>query len=243
MTVTQKLEKKIESLPSGNTFKYDSLNIQPQEYSAASKAMERLIKKGTVKRVSTGLFYKPKETVFGELRPKEEELIKPYLFKDGKRIAYVTGSALYNRLGLTTQVPKTIQIASRIKRIYINNEKVKAKPVKSYVEVSEDNYKLLELLDALKDFGNISDLDKKSGIKILRKKINALSKRDRAKLIRYALKYPPRARALLGAILMGTNNIEISKLEKLKSSLNPLSNYDLGLSKNILKSVQDWNIE
>ena len=35
---------------------------------AKGSTIERLIRKGIIKRVSTGVFYKPKQTAFGELR-------------------------------------------------------------------------------------------------------------------------------------------------------------------------------
>lgn len=241
MTVAQKIEKSINRFPVGETFKYDRLNIKAKEYSAATKAMQRFIEKGTVKRVSTGLFYKPKESMFGDLSPREEKLIEPYLYENGKRIAYITGLSLYNRLGLTSQVPKTLKIASRAKRIYVNNKKVSAKPVKSYVDVTEQNYQLLELLDALKDFTNIPDLDKASGIQLLSNKIKVLEEKSQIQLVRFGLKYPPRARALLGAILE-KENIKASNIKKLHDSLNPLSEYDLGLS-NVLINADNWNIK
>jgi len=137
MGVTQNIQKQISKLADGTTFKYEQLDIEPQEFSATAKAIERLIAKGVIKRVSTGVFYKPKKTVFGELKPNEEEILKPYLFEKGKRIAYITGTSLYNRLGLTTQVPKSIKIASRDKRITVSNGNVKASPVKSYVDVTD----------------------------------------------------------------------------------------------------------
>jgi len=112
----------------GTTFKYQQLGIDQSEYSAAAKALERLIKKGVVKRVTTGVFYKPKQSAFGELRPREDELLKPYLFHDGKRIAYITGGSLYNRMGLTTQVPKTIKVASKVKRVTTKIGKIHGAP-------------------------------------------------------------------------------------------------------------------
>src|SRR5690625_615673 len=241
MTVAQKIEKSINRFPVGETFKYDRLNIKAKEYSAATKAMQRLIEKGKVRRVSTGLFYKPKESMFGDLPPREEKLIEPYLYEDGKRIAYITGLSLYNRLVLTTQVPKSLKIASREKRIYVNNQKVSAKPVKSYVDVTEQNYQLLGLLDALKDFDNIPDLDKASGIQLLSNKINTLEGSEQNKLVQLGLKYPPRARALLGAILE-KENIETSNIQRLRDRLNPLSEYDLELSK-VLNNADNRNIK
>ncbi len=75
MKVTEKIQMKITGMKEGTTFKYQHLGIDQSEYSAAAKAIERLIKKGIVKRVSTGVFYKPKQSAFGELRPREEELL------------------------------------------------------------------------------------------------------------------------------------------------------------------------
>ena len=64
MKVAQKIENKIKTLKEGTTFKYQQLSIESNEYSAAAKAIERLIEKGIIKRVSTGVFYKPKQTIF-----------------------------------------------------------------------------------------------------------------------------------------------------------------------------------
>lgn len=240
MKVTEKIEQRINRMQVGTTFKYQQLGIDQSDYGAAAKAMERFIKKGMIKRVSTGVFYKPKQSAFGELKPREDELLKPYLFQDGKRIAYITGGSLYNRMGLTTQVSKTIKVASKVKRVTTKIGKTQVKPVKSYVDVTNENYYLLEILDALKDFKVISDLDKKSAIALLKNKINKLSKNDQSKIIRYALKYPPRVIALLGAIL------ELSKkkdgLESLRTNLNPLTTYNLGIKKETLPTAPEWNI-
>lgn len=239
MNIAKKIEKKIKIIEKGNTFTYKDLAIKKKEYSATSKTIERLIKKGIIKRISTGVFYKPKQTVFGELKPDEEKIITPYLFKNGKRIAYITGLLLYNKMGLTTQIPKEISIASNKKRIYISKGNIKASAVKSYVEVTDENYKFLELLDTIKDFKNIPDIDKKSAIKILTNKILELNNKQKTELIEIALEYPPRVRALLGAIFenIGEN------IEKLDDSLNPLSEYKFGITKEILPTIEKWNIK
>jgi hypothetical protein len=241
MYIAEKIKKKINGMKDGTTFRYQQLGITPHEYPAAAKAIERLIRQGIIKRATTGVFYKPKQSPFGELQPREEELLKPYLFEDNKRIAYVTGLGLFNRLGLTTQVPKTIKVASKSKRVTARIGQVAVKPVTSYVEVNNENYRLLELLDALKDFKTIPDLDKKSAITILRNKIKALEVNDLARLIRYSYKYPPRTRAFLGAILAETKKSENEMT--LRESLNPLTSYKLGINSQMLPSATKWNIE
>jgi len=240
MKVAEKIEKQIEKMQDGTTFKYQELAIAPEEYSAATKAIERLIKKGLISRASTGLFYKPKKTAFGSLKPKEEELLKPYLFDGQARVAYITGTALYNRMGLTTQVPKNIRVASRSKRIAIRVGSIQVKPVKSYVEVNDENYYLMELLDVLKDFKTIPDTEKGQVIKFMLQKFKALSKKERDNLVNIAIKYPPRVRAFTGALL---NEIYPAKpVQELKKSINPLTIYEFGINKKLLPGLQYWNI-
>ncbi len=241
MTISKKIEERIKNIEKGNIFTYQDLSIKKEEYSAASKTIERLIKKEIIKRISTGVFYKPKQTVFGELKPDEEKIITPYLFKNGRRIAYITGLLLYNKMGLTSQIPKEISIASREKRIYISRGNIKANAVKSYVEITNENYRLLELLDAIKDLKKIPDLDKKSAITILTNNLLELNNEERKELIKIALAYPPRVRAFLGAFLENMDkNIDTTNLD---DSLNPLSEYRLGITKEILPTVEKWNIK
>ena len=240
MTISKKIEDKVKNLPIGTTFTYQTLSVKAEEYAATAKALERLIKKELIKRVSTGVFYKPKQTIFGELMPREEELLKNYLFDNDKRIAYITGLSLYNKLGLTTQVPKTIKIASRDKRIFASIGNIKGKPVKSYIDVSDKNYYILEILDALKDFKQIPDMDKKSGLLLLADRIKKWDKTDKMVLIKYGLKYPPRVRAILGAIL--ENFMTTEEIKPLKESLNPLSQYEYNITETILPNAKNWNI-
>ena len=77
-------------------------------------------------------------------------MLKSYLFEGKKRIAYITGNYLYNQLGLTTQVGKQLQIASRSKRIIVKTALVNAKPVMAYVDVTDENYILLGILEGMK---------------------------------------------------------------------------------------------
>ncbi len=241
MNIARKIEGRLKSIKDGETFTYEQLSIDKEEYLAAAKAIERLIKKGKIKRVSPGQFFKPKKTVFGELFPNDEEILKPYLFNNGKRTAYVTGTYLYNKLGLTTQIPQIIKIASRGKEIKVNKPNLRIKPAKSYVDVTNNNIQYLEILDAIKDFKKIPDLNMKNGIRILLNILKKLKNYDIEKLVKYSLKYPPRTRALLGALLEANGKNDY--LNKLRESLNPLSEYSLGIKKDTLPTAENWKIK
>ncbi|MDD7887857.1 DUF6088 family protein [Flavivirga sp. 57AJ16] len=238
MTVSKQIETIIQTIPEGQTFGYKKFAAINTSYTAIAKTLERLIKKKVIKKVSKGIFYKPEKTIFGELKPNQAEILKPYLFENGKRIAYITGIALYNQLGLTTQIPNEYKIASLTKRIYVNTINIKAKPVKSYIEVTDTNYNLLGLLDALKDFNSIPDIDSAEAVKRLSYLFQELDKTQLKKINQYALKYPPRVRAFLGALLDSLNK----DTGNLKDSLNPLTTYDLNIKEGVLPSKKNWNI-
>ncbi|WP_231955477.1 DUF6088 family protein [Aquiflexum balticum] len=228
-------------IPEGKTFGYADLRIAKEEYQTAAKALERLQAKGIIRKISKGVFYKPEQTVFGELKPDYSEQLRPYLFENGKRIAYETGYSLYNQMGLTTQMAFRIKIASRSKRISINRGALKADAVKSYAEVTEANYELLGFLDAIKDIKRIPDCPVSQAVKILSSKISKLNEKQISDLVKYALLYPTRVRALVGAML---ENLNIqANTKKLKQSLNPLTKVKLSLKETELPTIQNWNIE
>jgi hypothetical protein len=239
MALATDIRIRIKQLPEGKTFGYDNLRIAKEDYTTAAKALERLKKKGVIKKVSKGVFYKPEQTVFGELKPDYSELLRSYLFKNGKRIAYETGTSLYNRMGLTTQLAFRIKIASRGKRININRGTLKANAVKSYTEVTDSNYETLEILDAFKDIKHIPDCSITQAVRRLSAIVKKLNDKQTASLIKYALLYPPRVRALVGAIVEN-NGRKLRGLEKLKDSLNPLTKIKLGLKETELPNQSKW---
>jgi hypothetical protein len=83
-------------------------------------------------------------------------------------------------------------------------------------------------------------MDKKSGLLLLADRIKKWDKKDKTLLIKYALKYPPRVRAILGAIL--ENFITTEDVKPLKESLNPLSQYEYNITETLLPNAKNWNI-
>jgi hypothetical protein len=144
-------------------------------------------------------------------------------------------------MGLTTQMAFTIQIASRSKRIKLNRNGLKAEAVKSYVEVNDENYQYLGILDAIKDIKRIPDYSTSQILRILIGQFNMIEVVDLQKLITYAMYYPPRVRALLGAII--ENQSPTIDLSQLKDSLNPLTKVNLRINGNDLPTIKNWNIQ
>lgn len=241
MKVAEQIRNTIQSIPKSKPFGYADLNINPGDFYKAAKAIERLQKKGQIKRVSKGVFYVPQKSMFGELGPNQQALIERYLFKDGKRIAYETGFSLYNKLALTTQMAFKIKIATNNKVLQINQGALEVRTVKSYVEITEQNYELLGLLDAIKDVKKIPDCSVENALKRITFLIKQLSNKQQADMVHNALFYPARTRAVLGAIL---ENIQSkANYSALKNSLNPLTTIHLGIQVGHLPTITNWQIK
>jgi hypothetical protein len=241
MKVTDKIKTKINRIDAGELFGYDTLGITLDEVIAASKALSRLVENGYIKRAKKGFYYRPKMTIFGETKPREETMLSIYLFDKKRQVAYISGTRLYNRLGLTTQVPNSIRIASYDKQIKGRVGNMRVKPSKSYVKVTSDNIKYLEFLDVIKDLNTIPDLQKSDGLVFLKKVIYDFDLAEIKKLVAYGVAYPPKVRALLGALLevMNTN---AAIYEVLRKSINPSSNYEYGIDSILLSTANSWNI-
>jgi predicted transcriptional regulator of viral defense system len=241
MKVTDKIAAKINRIDTGDVFGYDTLGLTADEIIAGSKALSRLVDKGVIKRARKGYYYKPKVSVFGEQKPREDVLLSLYLFEKNKQVAYITGTRLYNRLGLTTQVPSSIRVASVDKQVKGKVGNIIIKPAKSYVKVTADAIKYLELLDVMKDLNTIPDLQKNDGLVYLKKVIYSFEATEIKKLITYGIAYPPKVRALLGALLE-TMNIDTVNLSILKKSINPSSSYEYGITPKMLSTSNSWKI-
>jgi hypothetical protein len=69
---------------------------------SVDRHLDELVKEGTLKKLSQGLYYYPELTVFGETPPEEEVLVRSFL-KDKRFL--VTSLNAYNALGVgTTQL-------------------------------------------------------------------------------------------------------------------------------------------
>jgi len=227
----------VDSIDEAKLFTYDDVPSDNKQTVAIE--LSRLYKKGIIKKVSKGKFYKPKKRVFGEIEPSSDEKISSYIGASDD-IAYETGLNSFRQLGLTTQVAKTTTIATNkpYKKIELDNIKIKFVPKR--VDVPKDDILLVQILDALKDIKKIPDSTPEKAFGYLKEIIKKLSTEQQIKMAQYAIKYTPRTRALLGAVLKELGLWEQSF--KLKETLNPMTKYKVGISKDILPSKEYWNI-
>ncbi|MEZ4691705.1 MAG: hypothetical protein R3A12_16730 [Ignavibacteria bacterium] len=196
---------------------------------------------GKIAKLAKGKFYKPEDTAFGKLQPGQKQIVKDLLESDGKPVGYLTGYSIYNQLGLTTQVSNTIQIGKNEIRPAFKRNLYTISFIKQKNTITKENIPLLQILDAIRYIKKIPDTDPASACKRLLSIIKNLEFKDKATMVRLALKYPPSARALLGAILEDTGNISFT--DPLKKSLNQISTYKIPGVDKILPTSAKWNIK
>jgi hypothetical protein len=155
-------------------------------------------------------------------------------------VAYITGVSLYNQLRLTTQVPNIVRVASDSKQVRGKVGNTVVRPAKSYVQVSKKNIPLLQILDVAKDFKIIPDGDRSQILTFLKNKIAQLSAKELERFTAFAKAYPPKVAALIGAIyeFMGLDK----QSNALRNSINALSTYSFGITKELLPTINNWNI-
>lgn len=240
MKVAEQVAFKVDRLPKGYVFTYADVSTEVCQKEAVIKALNRMIKSGKIAKLSKGKYYKPESTPFGDLLPKQREVVKDLLEEDGKITGYLTGYSIYNQLGLTTQVSNTIQIGKNQIRPTFKRERYTISFIRQKNTITKENVPLLQILDAIRYIKKIPDAAPEALCRRFLAIFNYLSEKDKSTLVRLSLKYPPAARALLGALLDELR--EESLTESLYKSLNPITKYKLAGIGKVLGTTEKWNI-
>lgn len=241
MKLIDKILVAIDRLPKGYVFTYTDFNSGVEQKEAVIKTLNRLVASGRINKLSKGKYYKPELTPFGQLLPKQNQIVKDLLEDDGKIIGYLTGYSIYNQLGLSTQVSNIIQIGKNEIRSSFKRAPYIISFIKQKNTITKENIPLLQILDSIRYIKKIPDTNIETACKRFIAIIKNLSEKDKLTITRLAMKYPPSSRALLGAILDETGNKNIT--EALYKSLNPISVYKFSGAEKVLTTTIKWNIK
>jgi hypothetical protein len=224
----------VEKYPTGQIFTYDDLKC---DKAAAAIELSRLYKKGAIQKLTRGRFYKATQGTFGPIRPSEEAILQAYQ----KSVqGYETGLMAYNRLGLTTQIPSVIEIATTMepRTIMIGNTKIKL--VRQRRSPKKTNVQLLQILDAIRQIKKIPDSTPSEVLINIKGIISLLADSEKKELSKLVLDFTPRTRAFIGAILDELGCKQYT--DEIKQSLNITTTFRLGINESVLKYGRDWNI-
>lgn len=101
-------------------------------------------------RYRKGVYYKTVQTPFGIAGIDRTELIKrTYIFNGNEVIGYESGPSYMNKIGLTTQMSKTLYITTNRTRYTTENKKEGICFIKPVLQITRENYRYLQFLDVL----------------------------------------------------------------------------------------------
>lgn len=120
------------------------------------KQFKILTDAGKVKRFENGIYYIPKKSKLGGEVSVTPDIVmeKKYVYRNNKILGYYSGYTFANQIGISTQVPYVQEIVTNemgnpIKRLNVGGRTFIIR--KSRTQITEDNVKVLQLLDLLKD--------------------------------------------------------------------------------------------
>ncbi|HHV84428.1 MAG TPA: hypothetical protein GXX42_01240 [Petrimonas sp.] len=239
--MTDKIRTTISKFPFGFVFTPGDFPIDLDKQASVNRILNNMVAAGEIRRLSKGRFYKPQITQFGELPPDTYQIVKDLIEKNGKITGYITGYSVFNELGLTTQIPFSLQIGVRNEKKAIRRDVYRISFIKQQNAITKENIPLLRLLDCLRFFKNIPDAMPDETCKRLLYLFSQLDKTQIVKVKKLALKYNPSTIALLGALLQTLDENEDTNM--LLNKLNPQTSYKLGISKKILHNQERWYIK
>ena len=245
MNISQSVQSKILAMPTGKVFGYDTFPRYASNPNAVVKAIGRLVNAKSISRLSKGKFYVPAQGLLGTRKPSDSELLRSVLCKDGQLRGYVTGLSLYNQLGLTTQVPRTITVAINGGRQKIDFGTIAVKTMIARFPIRQQDVTFYQYLDVLRDVKKIPDTSPDETLNKMAQYLQGLDEGQCMRLTKLALQYySPQTRALLGLLLSALDETSNQSLcTSLKCSLNPTTRFKLDLDLDRWPMSAMWNIK
>lgn len=127
---------------------------------------------GKLKRYDSGIYYLPTTSRLrgGQTLAPSTVAQYKYVARNGKVDGYYSGFTFANQLGLTTQVPYTVEIVSnnaggKYREVSVKGLRVVLR--KSKTKVTGENCTVLQFLDLLKDIEQYNDEEPQNAKKIL----------------------------------------------------------------------------
>lgn len=241
MTVSQEIEKRVDKIEPARVFTIEDLDFSAEWWENVRVKLGRMVKSGHLKKAGRGKYYKPKNSIFGNVGPNQYEIVKDLLYDNNVLSGYMTGYSIWNQMGLTNQIANIIIIGTSRRRDPVKRSIYRVRFITQPNKITAENIPLLQILDSIKMIKQIPDTSVNDSVQTLRTIIDKLDDKALAQLVKLSLKYPPRVRAVLGAILESIG--KTANIEALKKTLNPMTTYSIGVNNTIGLNLQNWNIE
>ncbi|MBX9791313.1 MAG: hypothetical protein K2Y37_20530 [Pirellulales bacterium] len=203
-------------------------------FPAVAKALSRLARSGEIERLSKGVYFRTRQTTFGESRPNPAAMQK---LASRRTTVFPAGTAAANLLGFTTQSAGRAEVATSalsLPRKLVGSETVvHTRRPEAWTSLSDSD---AALLDFLRRKGKPTELSPAATVQRVLAIVSEDGRFER--LLKVVQSEPPRVRAMLGALGQQLGKSPKS-LEKLRASLNPLSRFDFG-PLTALRFAREW---
>lgn len=240
MTAAKEIVRRVDALGSDRIFSISDLDLPMDWWSNIKVKLGRMVKDGTLVKIANGKYYRPHTSILGPVPPSTEELVKDLLYDDGKLVGYLTYYSIWDSMGLTSQFSSTIFIGLNRRKDPTTRDGREIRFVIQPNEISEQNVHLLQILDTIKYIKKIPDTTIEKSITRLREIFTGLDDKELVLLAELSGKYPPRVRAITGAIIEAIGRYDMAT--SIKNTLNPLTEYRIGIDHSILPTLSNWNI-
>jgi Family of unknown function (DUF6088) len=220
LTTTGLVRKRVED---GGERLWRFRDFSDLPFAAVAQALSRLARSKHLRRLSRGLYFRPRQTAFGESLPNPAALQE---LAAARSPIFPAGLAAANLLGFTTQSGRHGEVATTaasLPRTLIGDRTiVHTRRPAAWTRLERTD---AALLDFLRQAGRTSE---RPPTETTSRTLALLAADGRyTRLVRVADTEPPRVRALLGAFGEAVG-AKPATLARLRRSLNPLSRFDFG---------------
>lgn len=150
-----RLKELKSKLRSGKVYRRSDLS----EWSnAVDRHLKELLKEGVLEKLSQGLYYVPKTSVFGRVPPDEETLVRSFL-KDNRFLILTPNS--YNSLGLgTTQLynKKVVYNHKRLGKFKLGNREFEFQIKHHFPSKVSEVFLMVDMVNHIDELAEESDL-------------------------------------------------------------------------------------
>lgn len=178
----------------------DQIKSDTYSYDTIKSMLSNYVKNGILCRFSNGVYYFPIYTRFGPSICEIDEVInRKYLLNDKTIFGYYTGLTLLNSIGLTTQVPNLIEIATNVETNKKRKTKIGGISIilrKPLMKITKFNYRYLQFIDIFR-FADIETI-----------------RTNRDKIIAFAKEFKLEQSVLLNIVLTMSNKASTTILEE-----------------------------
>lgn len=188
----------IEDFPAGEPFTNEKIaELLKKEFDLTAGSAElitnntlkRMFDEGKLERLGKGVYYVSKQTAFGRVKPDYNRYAIDMLTKNNDEIiGYESGASFMNRIGLSTLIPREIEVVSNNYRRKLP-EACRIAVKKPPVVVTNENFRYLQMLDAISNMNRLH-IDAENPREIINSVISK-NEIDPVRLAGFARKYYP----------------------------------------------------